>query len=246
MDPPLELVNAIGISGNVASSLLLHEADDAAHIVYPLGSTLVIRNVEDASDQIFLRGVWPHPLITGAHTRPSSGDCWHVMSKLRARSRAAAAAANAIHHQSLALLRSPRPAAACPSSTHRRPNIVTHPPLPAPPTAHTQAISCVTMSADQTRLASGTRPAHAKCATRNGPPGWNPTVGQRSHMGFLADVIVWDISDIKAPAMLHKLSLHKVERQIDVQESRGREKDGPPLRILQRPGAKGAGRHSPL
>ena len=84
MDPPLELVNAIGISGNVASSLLLHEADDAAHIVYPLGSTLVIRNVEDASDQIFLRGVWPHPLITGAHTRPSSGDCWHVMSKLTA------------------------------------------------------------------------------------------------------------------------------------------------------------------
>ena len=65
-------------------------------------------------------------------------------------------------------------------------------------------------------------------------------------MGFLADVIVWDTSDIKAPPMLHKLSLHKVERQIDVQESRGREKDGPPLRILQRPGAKGAGRHSPL
>ena len=67
MNAPLELVNAIGISGNVASSLLLHEADDDAHIVYPLGSTLVIRNVEEASDQIVLRGVWPRPLITGAH-----------------------------------------------------------------------------------------------------------------------------------------------------------------------------------
>ena len=52
----LVLENAIGFSGKVSGSLLLHEGVDAAHIIYPLGSTIVIRNVEDASDQTFLRG----------------------------------------------------------------------------------------------------------------------------------------------------------------------------------------------
>jgi len=56
---PLVLENAIGFSGNVSGALLLHEGADAAHILYPLGSTIVIRNVEDASDQTFLRGALP-------------------------------------------------------------------------------------------------------------------------------------------------------------------------------------------
>lgn len=57
---PLILENAIGFSGKVQSSLLLHEGADAAHIIYPLGSTVVIRNVEDAADQTFLRGELLH------------------------------------------------------------------------------------------------------------------------------------------------------------------------------------------
>lgn len=106
------LENAIGFSGKVSGSLLLHEGVDAAHIIYPLGSTIVIRNVEDASDQTFLR-------------------------------------------------------------------------------AHTQAVSCIAMNGDKTRLASG----------------------QKNHMGYVADIIIWDITDIKDPKLVHKLSLHKVEVQ---------------------------------
>jgi len=108
----LVLENAIGFSGKVSGSLLLHEGVDAAHIIYPLGSTIVIRNVEDASDQTFLR-------------------------------------------------------------------------------AHTQAVSCIAMNGDKTRLASG----------------------QKNHMGYVADIIIWDITDIKDPKLVHKLSLHKVEVQ---------------------------------
>lgn len=107
---PLVLQNAIGYNGKVSGGLLLHESEDAAHVIYTLGSTIVIRNVEDAKDQAFLR-------------------------------------------------------------------------------AHTQAVRCLAMSRDKTKMASG----------------------QINHMGFCADVIVWDITDIKEPRLQHKLSLHKVE-----------------------------------
>jgi hypothetical protein len=67
---PLILENAIGFSGKVASALLLHEGADAAHIIYSLGSTVVIRNVEDAADQTFLRG---EPLHCARVALPACG-----------------------------------------------------------------------------------------------------------------------------------------------------------------------------
>ena len=39
-------------------SLVLHPDD--THIIYPLGSTIVIKNVEDTAKQVFLQGErWP-------------------------------------------------------------------------------------------------------------------------------------------------------------------------------------------
>jgi len=49
----LELQSAIGFSGSVAHSLILHPSDK--FIIYPIGSTVVIRNVEDQTDQTFLQ-----------------------------------------------------------------------------------------------------------------------------------------------------------------------------------------------
>jgi len=51
---PLTLDGVIGFSGNIKHSLILHPND--THIIYPLGSTVVVRNVEDATQQIFLQG----------------------------------------------------------------------------------------------------------------------------------------------------------------------------------------------
>ena len=41
-------------AGKVKHALILHPDD--THIIYPLGSTIVIKNVEDKSKQIFLQG----------------------------------------------------------------------------------------------------------------------------------------------------------------------------------------------
>jgi len=49
----------------VKGGLVLHPGD--GHIIYPLGSTVVIRSVEDASDQTFLQGA---PLAL--HPRPTA------------------------------------------------------------------------------------------------------------------------------------------------------------------------------
>jgi len=112
MTDSLSLAGAIGFSGKVKHSLILHAND--GHIIYPLGSTIVIRSVEDQTQQIFLQ-------------------------------------------------------------------------------AHTQRVTCMAISNDGNFLASG----------------------QITHMGYLADVILWDISGLKSengpqPKLLHKLSLHKV------------------------------------
>lgn len=42
-------------TGKIKHALILHPDD--THIIYPLGSTIVIKNVEDPDDQIFLQGV---------------------------------------------------------------------------------------------------------------------------------------------------------------------------------------------
>mmetsp|Transcript_24667 Transcript_24667/g.53859 ORF Transcript_24667/g.53859 Transcript_24667/m.53859 type:complete len:640 (-) Transcript_24667:151-2070(-) len=108
---PLELQSAIGFSGQVKSGLMLHPSDK--YIIYSLGSTVVIRNVEDQTDQTFLQ-------------------------------------------------------------------------------AHTQRVTCMAISKDGNRLATG----------------------QIQHMGYLADAIIWDVSGLwdggSQPNLLHKLSLHKV------------------------------------
>ena len=108
----LELEGVIGFSGVQRHALLLHPND--AHIIYPLGATVVIRNVHDNKDQTFLQG-------------------------------------------------------------------------------HTDRVTCITMSKDGKLLASG----------------------QITHMGYLAQIMVWDISQIGTgqPKLMHVLKLHKVQIQ---------------------------------
>jgi len=109
----LELEGVIGFSGSMKNSLLLHPDD--SHIIYPLGATVVIRNVHDNKDQFFLQG-------------------------------------------------------------------------------HSDRVTCLAMSKDGTQLASG----------------------QITHMGYLAPIMLWDISQIGVggqPILKHTLRLHKVQIQ---------------------------------
>ena len=77
---PLVLQNAIGYNGKVSGGLLLHESEDAAHVIYTLGSTIVIRNVEDAKDQAFLRGARPPAGCSAGRSaaRPARLGGWRV------------------------------------------------------------------------------------------------------------------------------------------------------------------------
>jgi WD40 repeat protein len=109
----LELEGVIGFSGKVKHALILHPDD--THIIYPLGSTIVIKNVEDTQKQIFLQG-------------------------------------------------------------------------------HNDRVTCIAISRDGHKLASG----------------------QITHMGYLAEIILWDISSISdggSPQLLNRLKLHKVQVQ---------------------------------
>ena len=54
MAAPLPLSACVGFSGTVQGGLLLHPVTQQ-HIIYPLGSSIVIRNVHDNSDQVFLQ-----------------------------------------------------------------------------------------------------------------------------------------------------------------------------------------------
>ena len=52
-------------TGKIKHSLILHPDD--THIIYPLGSTIVIKNVEDTTQQTFLQGA-PSRLQNASHT----------------------------------------------------------------------------------------------------------------------------------------------------------------------------------
>ena len=56
--------------GGMKNSLLLHPND--SHIIYPLGATVVIRNVHDNKDQYFLQGAPPPPPHARRAARPSA------------------------------------------------------------------------------------------------------------------------------------------------------------------------------
>jgi len=51
---PMKLEGVIGFSGKMKHSLILHPND--THTIYPLGSTIVIKNVENPAEQVFLQG----------------------------------------------------------------------------------------------------------------------------------------------------------------------------------------------
>jgi len=109
---PLALEGVIGFSGKIKHSLILHPND--THIIYPLGATIVIKNVEHTDDQVFLQG-------------------------------------------------------------------------------HTDRVTCMAITRDGNTLASG----------------------QITHMGYLAEIILWDISGLSAefptePSLIVRLKLHKV------------------------------------
>ena len=99
--PPLALKSVMGFGGDVSNGLLIHP--DQRHIVYPLGSTIVVKDLVDDS-QVFLQG-------------------------------------------------------------------------------HNNEVSCLTLSPDGTRLVSG----------------------QKTHMGFKAEIIVWDFA---SKTVMHRLALH--------------------------------------
>jgi len=50
----LGLCSVIGFAGDVPDGLICHP--DGIHVIYPLGSTIVVRRRDDPSDQKFLRG----------------------------------------------------------------------------------------------------------------------------------------------------------------------------------------------
>merc|ERR1719230_2087312 len=108
----LTLEGVIGMSGKIKHSLILHPDD--THIIYPLGSTIVIKNVEDTSKQTFLQG-------------------------------------------------------------------------------HSDRVTCIAMSRNGNTLASG----------------------QITHMGYLAEIILWDLSGLASgsapPQLIYRLRLHKVK-----------------------------------
>ncbi|CAG9462289.1 unnamed protein product [Pedinophyceae sp. YPF-701] len=54
MASALKLASVIGFGGDVVDGLLVHP--DGEHVIYPLGSTIVVRRRDDPSDQRFLRG----------------------------------------------------------------------------------------------------------------------------------------------------------------------------------------------
>jgi hypothetical protein len=54
MSQPLELRSVIGFAGGVPNGLIAHP--DGETVMYPLGSTVVLRNKTDSSKQEFLRG----------------------------------------------------------------------------------------------------------------------------------------------------------------------------------------------
>jgi len=101
----LDLQGVIGFAGNVPHGFVL--LPDRKHCVFPLGSTVVIRNVANPSEQHFLQG-------------------------------------------------------------------------------HSDNVTCLTVSPSGRYMASG----------------------QQTHMGFQADVIVWDLESL---SMVHRLKLHKVK-----------------------------------
>ena len=73
-------------AGKIKHSLILHPDD--THIIYPLGSTIVVKNVEDTDDQIFLQGA------RTALGVALGGDTWRrlPLSPARARPHAATSA----------------------------------------------------------------------------------------------------------------------------------------------------------
>ena len=54
MAEPLALASVVGFSGQTDRGLIAHP--DGETIIYPLGSTIVLRNKENAANQEFLRG----------------------------------------------------------------------------------------------------------------------------------------------------------------------------------------------
>ena len=54
MTEPLELASVIGFAGHVKNGLVAHP--DGETVLYPLGSTIVLRNKNDTAKQEFLRG----------------------------------------------------------------------------------------------------------------------------------------------------------------------------------------------
>ena len=53
---------------------------------------------------------------------------------------------------------------------------------------HSDRVTCIAISRDGTTLASG----------------------QITHMGYLAEIIIWDITDVTSPSLVNRLRLHKV------------------------------------
>ncbi|KAJ1617659.1 hypothetical protein T492DRAFT_893337, partial [Pavlovales sp. CCMP2436] len=56
MDNKLELESVIGFSGKPRGGLLCTRFNESNYLVHSIGSTLVLKNMDDPSDQTFLQG----------------------------------------------------------------------------------------------------------------------------------------------------------------------------------------------
>ena len=63
----------IAVAGKIKHSLILHPDD--THIIYPLGSTIVIKNVENTEKQVFLQGVSLHASVKQLPLRELACRC---------------------------------------------------------------------------------------------------------------------------------------------------------------------------
>ena len=125
----LSTLECLPCPGKIKHSLILHPDD--THIIYPLGSTIVIKNVENTEKQVFLQG-------------PCCGVCRVAHGRVVFASLLDELTRFALHE-------------------------LTH-------IGHSDRVTCIAISPNGDMLASG----------------------QITHMGYLAEIILWDISGIGA------------------------------------------------
>jgi hypothetical protein len=179
-EQPLSLLSVVGFSGS-EDTLRLHPGGKT--LIYPLGSTVVLRDKDDPRAQVRARRRSGLPLCPGP-ARASVGR--------RQRTRAGAWAQ--LRHMQRARKTTTRSHALAAHTTCR--------PC-APSHTHTRARAHATRTHAQEFLQGHTDRVSALALSRSGR---YLASGQVTHLGFAADIIVWDL---EARSLLHRMQLQK-------------------------------------